>query len=361
MAFAVADTTSSYSLRAHLGRPSPWLQIFRMAAVAYAIWGIVLTPLVVAICRRVPLARPRLGRAIALNAAAAVGIALINAALRLPFHNFVYPGEHMAWPPQYVNYLLANGLEDVWTYGLVASVWNCINYYRQYKGRELVASRLEAELANARLEMLKRQLHPHFLFNTLHSISELMHQDVDAADRMLVRLSDLLRITLENTGTQHVALSAELQFVRGYLDIEKARFQDRLIIVYEVAPETLDAKIPSMLLQPLAENAIKHGVQKRSGIGSIELAATRKGPQLILRMRDNGAGAHVVPDSERTSSNGVGLSATRARLQHLYGERHQLKIFRPAEGGFEVSIALPFERIAQASPTSTQSFISCSA
>ncbi len=184
------------------------------------------------------------------------------------------------------------------------------------------------------------QLHPHFLFNTLHAIWTLMHKDVETADRMLARLSDLLRITLENSGMQEVPLKQELAFLEPYLEIEQTRFGDRLSVQLDVEPDTLDALVPNLLLQPLVENAIRHGIAPRAAGGRIRISAKRENAKLRVQVRDNGAG---IPESEReVLKEGVGLTNTRARLQQLYGAGHRLELHNAVDGGLEVTLELPF-------------------
>jgi LytS/YehU family sensor histidine kinase len=196
-------------------------------------------------------------------------------------------------------------------------------------------------LAQAELQNLKMQLHPHFLFNTLHAISVLMQEDVTAANRMLVRLSELLRLTLENAGTQETALRQELEFLRLYLEIEQTRFQDRLAVKIEVDPAALDARVPSLILQPLVENALRHGIARNPGAGVIEIRAHRESELLRLEVRDNGPGLRAEVEE------GVGLSNTRARLAQLYGGAARFEINNAADGGALATALLPF-RLASA-------------
>ena len=341
IALATIDTTFSYLFRIHIGKPEAWFFVARMHFTAYLIWGGILTPTVLWICRRLPMNAANWPWVTAIYLCSAIAIGVINASLRLPFHHFVYPHEPgVPYRELLPGYWLANGFQDIWTFTLIAFIYNCWDFYRKYVERQVRASVLEAQLAQSQLEMLKRQLRPHFLFNTLHTIAELMHQDVEAADTMVVRLSDLLRMSIENVGAQEVRLSLELEFLQGYLDIEKTRYRDRLQIHYDVDPETLDARTPSMLLQPLAENAIKHGIMKKAGAGSITVKACRRGAELYLSMRDSGSGSNGTPSG---SKSGIGLSATRARLQCLYGDAHKLEIVHPQGGGYEVRITLPFD------------------
>jgi two-component system, LytTR family, sensor kinase len=178
----------------------------------------------------------------------------------------------------------------LFTYWAILGVIYAFDYYRKYREHELKASQLKTQLAQAQLQALKMQLHPHFLFNTLHAISSLMRKDVEAADSMISRLSDLLRLTLENTGVQEVTLRQELEFLERYLEIEQTRFRDRLQVRMEIEPETFDAQVPNLILQPLVENAIRHGIAPRSAPGMIEICAARDRETLHLLVRDNGPG-----------------------------------------------------------------------
>jgi signal transduction histidine kinase len=191
-------------------------------------------------------------------------------------------------------------------------------------------------LTEARLELLKTQLEPHFLFNTLHSIAELMHHDVAAADRMLTRLSELLRATLESGSQQEVPLADEVALVERYLDIERIRLGDRLEMSIEIEPESLDARVPILLLQPLVENAIRHGVAPRPAGGRVLLHARKERDRLHIGIDDDGPG-FASDTVER-----IGLRNTRARLAQLYDGSQQLTIGRSALGGASVSIVLPF-------------------
>jgi two-component system, LytTR family, sensor kinase len=211
-----------------------------------------------------------------------------------------------------------------------------ISYYQRFRERELRATQLEAQLAKAHLQALKSQLQPHFLFNTMHSISTLMHTDVAAADKMMTRLSDLLRLGLENTAVQITTLSRELEFLDGYLAIEKVRFGDRLRVVMNITPDTLDAQVPHLILQPLVENAVRHGVSKRAH-GEIHIAATHDNRYLYLRVRDDGPGLN-----EHPPKRGLGLGATQERLQTLYGADQSIELRHTSEGGVEVSVRIPF-------------------
>ena len=224
------------------------------------------------------------------------------------------------------------------TYGILVAATQGYLYYQGYRKSEIRSAELTAQLAETQLQVLRMQLHPHFLFNTLNSIATLIHKDPDAADRMTARLSDLLRLTLENVGVQEIPLAQELEFLEGYLEIERTRFSDRLVVRIEAAPETLDASTPYLILQPLVENAIRHGVAARSSPGCVVVRAAREGKMLSLEVKDDGPG--IGP--EAVARNGVGISSTRARLEKLYGAGHRFELTNALEGGLVVKLAFPF-------------------
>jgi LytS/YehU family sensor histidine kinase len=233
------------------------------------------------------------------------------------------------------------------TYVPILLVAHATSYYRRFQERQFRAAQLEWQLAKARLQTLKSQLQPHFLFNTLHSISALMLTDVAAADRMITFLSDLLRMSLENDGTQLTTLEREIDFLNIYVAIEMTRFEDRLRVILEISPECLDAQVPHLLLQPLVENAVRHGISKRSSDGEIRVIANRKGHNLDIWIRDNGPG--LADASAQQSKNGVGLSVTRERLLTLYGKKQSCEIRNRDEVGAEVYMRIPFQLSAHTS------------
>ncbi len=223
-------------------------------------------------------------------------------------------------------------------YWVVVAVSFAFNYYGKFRERELRAAELEKSLVQAKLHALQMQLNPHFLFNSLHSVSALMHQDVEAADRMIVRLSDLLRAALDNSDAQEVTLRDELKFLQSYLEIEKIRFGQRLTVQTEFPADLLDASVPNLILQPLVENAIRHGIEPHAKPGCIELRAQRVNGELTLDVCDNGAGM----SDPNAISEGVGLTNTRARLRTLYGEGQRFEMVNRPEGGLRVRLTIPF-------------------
>lgn len=251
-------------------------------------------------------------------------------------------GRTLPWLPQVSltsTFVLGRLHGSLLTYLAIVGAWNLADAYRRTRQRELEASRLETRLAEARLQALKMQLHPHFLFNTLHAISTLMHRDVDAADEMLARLSDLLRMTLENAGAQEVSLKEELDFLERYLEIERARFGDRLSLEVAVEPDTLHLSVPNLFLQPLVENAIRHGIAPRAEPGWIGVRAARSDGALRISVEDDGPG--LAGETSDTSGSGVGISNCRARLSQLYGAEGRLELGESPAGGLLVSVTIP--------------------
>ncbi len=240
-------------------------------------------------------------------------------------------------------FLLVNVHFGVAIYWGVLGVQQAIKYYRKYRERELRTSQLEARLATSRLQVLKMQLHPHFLFNTLNAISELIYKDAESAERMISDLSDLLRMSFENLEVQEIPLKQELEFLEKYLEIEQMRFHDRLKVEMQISPDTLDASVPNMILQPLVENAIKHGIGPRSEGGQINIGAIRHNGHLELTVSDNGLG--LPPGDLENLSEGVGISNTRRRLRHLYGESHTFDLHNATNSGLVVGLTIPFKEL----------------
>ena len=200
------------------------------------------------------------------------------------------------------------------------------------------SAQLQSRLGQAQLEALKLQLHPHFLFNTLNAITALIHRDPEGAERMVSGLSELLRASLGSVGQQEVPLARELEILEYYVDIQQVRFRDRLTVTIDADPETHRALVPNLILQPLVENAIKHGIAPRAAAGHIDVVARRRDQVLLLAVRDDGVGETAATDRQE----GVGLSNTRARLASLYGGAHVFSAAGRPDGGFAVEIEIPF-------------------
>jgi signal transduction histidine kinase len=239
---------------------------------------------------------------------------------------------------------------DVLAFVIMTAVVVVSDHLRAARERELKAALLESSLARAELRSLRLQLQPHFLFNALNTISSTMYDDPAAADEMIDRLAELLRASLRTAGAhgadgeeppEVVPLADELEILDAYLALMKARFRERLVVAVAVAPETRDALVPPLLLQPLVENAVRHGGAERTGRGRIEIRAERAGDTLELTVEDDGPGAAAGP-AGGAKSTGLGLSATAERLQILYGPDHRFEAGNVPGGGFRVAIRLPF-------------------
>jgi LytS/YehU family sensor histidine kinase len=242
---------------------------------------------------------------------------------------------------------LGSVVDDVvTTYFPIVLIAHVASYYQRFRERELRSSQLQGQLEKARLQSLKSQLQPHFLFNTLNSISALMLTNVEAADRMITRLGDLLRISLETAGTQMTTLSRELEFVSCYIEIEKVRFEERLKVSIDVAPEALDASVPHLLLQPLVDNAIKHGISRLVSGGEIHISVTQDDADLHIEVRDNGPGFR---EPAHSSSGGVGLRITRERLETIYGQDQSVEVLSLPQGGVAARVCIPLRMTAAGS------------
>jgi two-component system LytT family sensor kinase len=233
-------------------------------------------------------------------------------------------------------------LLNVPVYWLLAAGIYALRIAQQARERERRALKLEAQLSEARLLALRAQLEPHFLFNALNTIAVLMREDVDAADRVLALLSRLLRRVLDAASAPEVQLRQEVEFLEAYLAIEQARFPHRLSFHVDVDPQLLDARVPSLILQPLVENAVRHGVAARTAAGRIEVAASREDEMLLVTVRDDGPG--MADDAQE----GIGLSNTRSRLELLYGKRHSFRLDRAEGGGLQIALAIPLQAAAAA-------------
>ena len=242
--------------------------------------------------------------------------------------------------PRFLSRVQGSFGSDLLIYGGVIGICYAFDYYRKYREREVVATRLEAQLAQAQLDALRMQLHPHFLFNTLNSIAGLVRDNKNqAAVSMLVGLSDLLRHTLEHSSRQEVELREELNFIKLYLSIQQMRFSDRLRTEFDIDPATATALVPNLILQPLTENALRHGIANSAETGVVGISSTVQNGHLRLMVYDNGAGLR--DGWQLKGSAGIGLANTAARLQQLYDDNHQFDIRNRDSGGVEVMIVMP--------------------
>lgn len=297
-------------------------------------------PLILLLAHRFRLERRTWVRTIAIHTVAALLISvtekLLWDLLVLPPESYLHKGFTFAKLLKSATSSLDTGIV---VYFLILLLDYAIDYYQRYQTGLIEAAQLQTQLVQAQLQALKMQLHPHFLFNTLHAISALVQEDPEGAERMIARLSDLLRLSLESSGLQEVPLRQELEFLQLYLEIEKTRFEDRLKIEFEIAPETTEARVPSLILQPLVENSIRHGLLNRTRDGRIWIHAERQGSNLILSVKDNGCG---LPSDGAYRRSGLGLATTRGRLEKLYGHNQTLILRNVKSGGVEARILIPF-------------------
>jgi len=248
-------------------------------------------------------------------------------------------------PLRVFNLLYINLDNFALVYWFIVLMSHAFNYYNSYRKNELKASQLHTQLVQSQLEALKMQIHPHFLFNTLHSVSALLSKDTEGARKMITRLGDFLRLTLENSGSMEVTLQQELEFLNGYLEIERIRFQDRLTTDIRVDPDVLDVRVPNLILQPIVENAMRHAIG-HSASGRVEVVAAPRTGVVRIEVKDNGPGIDADRMLEARPGRGVGLANTQARLAGLYGEAAHFELINDPAGGLIVAFEIP--RVSEA-------------
>jgi two-component system LytT family sensor kinase len=355
MLIGLSFTLNYYFFAAHyvsIFREPPTLGQMLVWELPYWLLWAGLAPVVFLFTRRFPIDRERWFRNSLLHIAACVALTIAHRAIYLIIGWLLHVAAYQnltSIPDLYSSDILFNLPTGFMSYGTIFLISYVIDYYRRHQEEELKISRLKAELAEAQLQVteaqlqaLKMQLHPHFLFNTLNSISALLDEDAEAADQMLARLGDFLRMTLQNSGAQQVTLQEELEFLRCYLEIERVRFHDRLTVNMQIEPETLEARVPNLILQPIVENAIRHGIVSRIAPGEIEISARLIDDALQMRVKDNGPGLRSVGGGAIVKE-GLGLANTRARLARMYGAAHQFEMADASEGGLQVTLTIPFE------------------
>ena len=339
-ALGLFSTLQAYRLTSLNYKSSVDIEVGKLLVLNLALWYVpaALTPLIFRLMKRVRIDE-RLIRTIVVHILAAFAFSLLHAASMVAVRAVLWGPPPLGWITAIQRVYLMYLDWALMTYTTIVGVTYAYSYYREAHARTIKAAQLEARLMEARLKTLEAELQPHFLFNTLHAISTLVHTNPDAADRMISRLSDLLRLTFDRSGAARVPLQEEIEFLEKYLEIEQTRFQDRLTVHYDIDADTLDAEVPRLILQPLVENAIKHGVSPRTGLGLVEVASRREGESLWLEVRDNGVGLSGTARTQLRS--GVGLANTRDRLDCLYGDAHLLE-FSEAETGLTVRMRIPF-------------------
>ncbi|MGC2236163.1 MAG: histidine kinase [Pyrinomonadaceae bacterium] len=324
-----------YFYNSNAKNPLPWVQAFGQIVLATYVWAF-LTPPIFWLGRRFPIERPKIVSRLAIHFVFSVFFGVLNTILWHVALMSIFRGESL---PAILKETFAstgaflNNVTNAIVFYIAILAFNhAMRYSRKYRDREF-------RLQQAELEALKTQLHPHFLFNTLNAISALVYVSPPEATKTISQLSDLLRLTLHNDKAQEVTLKEELDFLRKYLQIHQTLLQERLEVEWRIEPETLDALVPNMILQPLVENSIRHGIAPKEDGGRIEVFSRRLNRELLIEIKDNGLGSE---SNYENKDGGIGLVNTKARLKHLYGEAQSFEISTPENGGWRVSVSLPF-------------------
>jgi signal transduction histidine kinase len=310
------------------------IHLGRLVSIALADWYTcaVFFPLFVVAIRKWPIDRQHLATRVPLHLGLTLAAVVGKYALYLPIRAVLTDSSQ----PPFVQGVAVSAISEAIAFGCVAAVLHAIEFHNRYRERERYTLQLQARLSDAQLRALRAQLNPHFLFNTLNAATTLMHRDPDAADAMLTRLGELLRLTLRADPEHETTLREEVEVLERYLDIMRIRFSDRVTVSSRVAPEVENALVPSFILQPIVENAFEHGVARLQRPGHIDIEARADAESLVLAVRDNGVGP-----TPTDQGNGVGLANTRRRLVELYGDRASLKLIGTAQVGTTVEVRIP--------------------
>ena len=338
----------NYLIHLFTERPFPQSLVFWIV-IGWAIW-IPLTPIVVWLASQYPIARSRWVRGVLRHLGMASLIVLLDVTIFVAIRAFalavaghagpepLITGEDYTLARLFRDVLLRSFFFDILIYAVIVAVVHALDYYKRYQERALQTAQLEAQLAQAQVQALRMQLNPHFLFNTLHTVSFMIDEDAAEARSLIADLSGLLRQALDESDEQEHSLEEELAFLRRYLKIEETRFQDRLTVQFDVADDTRGALVPNLILQPLVENALKHGIAPYAKPGTIIVRSRREDDKLLLRVEDSGPGIQ-----ENTVMRGrVGLKNTEERLKQMYGPAQHFSLCNLSGGGFCAEIEIPF-------------------
>ena len=327
-----------YQNAAAQNRPFTFVMSMMHPMVRYWTYAL-LTPPIYWLCAKYRFQHGNIGKSIVAQLLGFVVSSAVYAYLRT-IEMYVLPNEYQSLSYKMFLDRVFRGLlsEQVWMYGSIVLASYTILYYLDARRQELDHERVRTELAQAQLQILKLQLHPHFLFNTLNGISALMSTDVRMARSMIAELSDLFRVALKNTGEHEIPLRQELAFIKGYLRLQKMRLGDRLECTIDAPAELLELRVPSMVLQPIVENAIRHGIERLEHGGKVEVRITTANGNLHMLVSNDGPAAE---EESPRSGTGVGLQNTRDRLRQFYGSSHKLVITARNEGGVVVTLELP--------------------
>jgi sensor histidine kinase YesM len=322
-----------------------FISALRLNLLQFYVWAI-LSPLVFRFSRRFPIElRPLNIRNLLLYFPALISFAGIHQIIHLAVLWSITPRWRQKYPALvdcYRAYFAFGFYIDLIIALLIVIAVHALLYYQSFRASEFAQSSLKTQLAQAQLRALKMQLHPHFLFNTLHSISSLVLEDPPKANSMIARLGDFLRLTVDNSEQQLVTLKEETEFLRCYLDIEQVRFGDRLTVAFELEAQTLSAQVPHLILQPIVENAIQHAIAPRSARGQIKIEAMRLNSLLRIAIRDNGPG--ITSNANSPAKKCVGLTNVRTRLQQIYGSDFRFELTNGEDEGLTVIMEVPFQR-----------------
>jgi two-component system, LytTR family, sensor kinase len=314
--------------------------VLSQASICYL--SAIATPLILWLARRYHIERHNWLRRLLLHLLFSLGVVSAILVVNYPMFMAIWGETARITAFGLFRFLYLNLDRWLFIYWAILFMSHAFNYYNNYRKGELKAAELRTQLVQSQLEALKMQIHPHFLFNTLHSISALLSKDTEGARRMIVRLGDFLRLTLENSGSMEVTLQQEIEFLKGYLEIERIRFQDRLTTDIRVDPEVLDVRVPNLILQPIVENAMRHAVGN-SKSGRVEVVAVPQNGAVRIEVRDNGPGIQADGILDARRGRGVGLVNTQARLAGLYGDSARFELSNNPSGGLVVALEIPRE------------------
>lgn len=332
-----------FTFTAAVVNSEPWLVSLGHALSFWCLW-MIFFPMIVWLSLRFPLERPKIFPQIGLHLAVCLLIVFVSQAAYRNFLPLPMPPPDAAPSSQLPPRAMSSGMRvvpDILIYLVTMSACMAFAHYQKSQERERHAIELEASLAQAKLQALRMQINPHFLFNTLNAISTIVHTNPQTADDMITDLSELFRASLESSNDHEISLSRELELLQRYLAIEQRRFGQRLKVEQSIDPEILQARVPTLILQPIVENAIRHGIEAQADVGTIAIHASREGSQIKLSVSDNGKNPF---DAAVLAGNrqGIGLTNTKARLKQLYGEEQSFKVGKGELGGWKVEIKIPF-------------------
>ncbi len=359
LGYAAFAALVSYLFTLQTGRslwtlqPDPSARLWYVVTMNVIVWGSwgLLAPGVLLLAARVPFGRTVWRRALVVHVTGSLCVTVVHVLITSSGRWMLQrlAGMDVAWGELTHDAFFRTLDVELPLYWALVGVSHAIDYHHEAKDRAVREAQLEASLAHARLQALERQLHPHFLFNTLHAISALIHRDPEAADRMLEQVGALLRAALKRGSAPEVTLAEEASLLEKYLNIERVQLGDRLQVTVSLDPDVLGVAVPPLLLQPIVENAVQHGIAPRAGPGRVDVGVRRHGDLLLIVVADNGIG--VSGHEVETLQRGVGLSNTQARLAHLYGDAQRMR-FRPTPGGgLTVEITIPFKILADTPPS----------